>query len=576
MKFLYTFILISILIIQATAQEQLDVEKTHYISDEGKIYWPGDQPLYLFASMSPNSENGVRLTNPKQKGFADPLYLDTEGPNFIRSKWAFANDKYAYPKQEVLYEVNKDSQPPVTTAVVSGAQAFKNQGQVYYDSGVTVMIKSTDRYSGVKTIFLSTDGGPYSPFEGQVMPTENKQYAYKFYAVDNVGNREAPQELIFTIDNQAPSTSLSIEGDQTLNILSPRTRIILNAADNSSGVQNTYYAIDGGTPRLYNEFAPLTNISEGDHAISYYSVDMTANEEMPKEYSFYLDQTAPEVEAKVVGDQYQSRGRIFISSRSKLQLVGTDNKAGVKLLSYQIDNGPEVGYKEPFEMPKNKGTHQVAYYGIDKVNNDFKATYQQAKKGEEELNVDLSPPVLNYTFEGPRYEHRDTVFITEKTSIVLSAEDEGSGINAMGYKLDNGAGQAYHKPINVQQEGYHQIDFFGTDQVNNRNTQIFGFVTDNTGPEIEFIISSDPIGSMTLDAGNKQMKVYAKGLKIYLGATDKRVDTQAIYFSINGEEEKKYVQPITVANTGETTLTLRAIDLLGNETVESGHRFFIK
>ena len=65
----------------------------------------------------------------------------------------------------------------------------------------------------------------------------------------------------------------------------------LTATDNLSGVQNTYYILDGGTQQTY---AASFNVSgDAAHSLSYWSVDAAGNVENAKTLAIDIDATPP-------------------------------------------------------------------------------------------------------------------------------------------------------------------------------------------------------------------------------------------------------------------------------------------
>jgi len=62
--------------------------------------------------------------------------------------------------------------------------------------------------------------------------------------------------------------------------------VTLSGTDNLSGVQTTYYQLDGGANTAYS--APLNVTGLGNHTVSYYSVDYAGNTETKKSVSFSI------------------------------------------------------------------------------------------------------------------------------------------------------------------------------------------------------------------------------------------------------------------------------------------------
>jgi len=69
--------------------------------------------------------------------------------------------------------------------------------------------------------------------------------------------------------------------------------VTLNATDNESGVNATYYQIDDGVWQTYTGPFPLFN--DGKHQIVYHSIDNAGNIEPEQSVEINIDQTAPMV-----------------------------------------------------------------------------------------------------------------------------------------------------------------------------------------------------------------------------------------------------------------------------------------
>ncbi len=558
-----------------SAQSQKSHSKQHYTSENGKLYWPGSEPVYLHLSISPSGEDKTRIKSRTTPDHADPMYLDTEGLNYIRSKWAVDKDgKYLRPQQEVLFEINKDSRSPSTEMFLTGAVRYRGD-KVYYGPGLQLTLESADALSGVQEILISKNGGAYAPYVAQAVNQE-QDYTFKYYAFDKVGNVENEKTRNFQVDLTSPMTRHLVQGEKLGDILAPTATIKLTSTDQLSGVKTVKYNFDEVTELTYGtNVISLKSIKEGNHVFYYYAQDQVDNKEDRKEYAFYLDRTAPDVTASVVGDQYQNRGRVFVSKRSRVKLTSSDNKSGVSKVWYTIDGGEEIEYEEPFDLPGD-GNTVIGFYGVDKVGNTFKSVFDESKNGRQALEIDMEAPEISHSFGTNKYMSRDTTFIRGDTDVILKGVDDDSGMKQIGYKINNGGGLVYDEAFTTTSEGIYTIDYFGTDNVNNRNSKSFFYIVDNEGPETEYIFSMDPIGKIELDELGAPLGVYSAGVKIYLAATDKQIDTKSIFYSLNGKTERSYGMPIAATQKGINTLKVRATDMLGNETVSEEFEFFIK
>src|SRR5207237_2150573 len=112
---------------------------------------------------------------------------------------------------------------------------------------------------------------------------------YSFYtrAYDKAGNAEtAPvspdYQVTVLYDTTAPTTAIAFSPaapDGSNGWYSSTPSFTLSASDGGSdpsGVDKTYYAIDGGPTQLYSS---AVSLADGQHTVSYWSTDKATNEE---------------------------------------------------------------------------------------------------------------------------------------------------------------------------------------------------------------------------------------------------------------------------------------------------------
>lgn len=93
-----------------------------------------------------------------------------------------------------------DTTPPVTTATLSGTMGNNN----WYTSNVQITLSATDDYSGVDAIYYRLDGQSQQTYTAPITVSTDGVHSIEYWAVDNVGNIEAPKEESFRIDKTAP------------------------------------------------------------------------------------------------------------------------------------------------------------------------------------------------------------------------------------------------------------------------------------------------------------------------------------------------------------------------------------
>ncbi len=561
--------------VSVNAQEPLAHKKKFYQSEDGKLYVNKDMPLYFRISSSPDEEAESHLLNPSadSKKYANPMYLDTEGYNTFRSpsKVDTVTKKVIYPVEDVIYEIYADSKPPATTFSFNGKKFYKNEGIHYFGEKIKLDFNANDATSGLENTYFSINGQAYKKLEDSIMLDQEKLYEIKYYSVDNVGNAEIPKEIKIKIDITNPETKLSVTTDNYNDILSPRSKIILEATDENSKVKQTFFSIDEGTEYNYHQPINISGLSEGEHTLSYYSVDHVNNKESKKTYQLYLDKTPPMIVDELIGNTFVANGREYSSGRSRVKLTAMDNKAGVKEIRYSINDGEFQEYTKPFYLNQS-GKLKIQTFVTDHVNNQKISTIMTDKS--KIAYVDLSGPSLGHHFEGPHFVSKDTAFVTNKTKIRLSANDDGAGFKRMEYSLDNEPVKEYTEPFTVNKEGVHTINYTGYDNVDNSSTNTFICVEDNTGPEIFFRFSMLAEKSKNVD--NKRYDVYPSHVVLFLSSTDALVGFDKIVYSINGSTPRQYNTLIKDFKPGtQYSIDVTSTDKLGNES-EKQIDFFIE
>ena len=357
-KILLVFVFI-LMTLTGFSQEQPKEKKDAYEVD-GKVYWNKELPISITLS-SPDNTN-IELKK--------PFFLDTEGVNFIRTKWEMdSTGTYIYPLQEQEWRVYADSKSPVTKPKFIAEESYEFKGKKYYSDDLKVELISTDEMSGVAKIYYSINGSDYVIYENYIIFEVGIDVDLKFYAVDNVGNVEDISELSYDYDHNNLNFGIDNEPPKTFVInknflFSPKDVIILESEDiNGVGVHSTYYAIDSNEYDQYNSPIKLIDVEDGIHELRYFSQDWINNKEEVDSLMFYLDAIAPEIKIseEIVKDGLTNLRQITISV--------TDNKSGVDKVMVQLRKGENFEmYTKPFLIDI---THQeIKIKAVDGVGNE--------------------------------------------------------------------------------------------------------------------------------------------------------------------------------------------------------------
>lgn len=537
------------------AQKQPDFKWKIYVGDhdgDKRVYVHDSLPVYFFMSADNDPKNAVRLES--KSNYANPMEFDGNGRHYLRHK----DKDYEH---EILFEVWADGYTPKTTLNHKDIVTYTNGGKTYTQKGTSIGLSSTDAMSGVQASYHSLDKSEFAVASSKITLSEEREYFYQYFSVDNVGNAEKTNSITYIADGTAPTTKHELKGDQHQNILSASSKIELTAEDASSGLQKIRYSIDDGSEKTYSSAISMYNVTEGEHTLTYYAIDNVDNKETAKKFTFFVDKTPPVVTDEVIGDKFVANGKEYVSERSKYKLVATDNKAGIKEIQYSINGQSYATYNTPIAFDPKMSNIYIKANATDNVNNKSKSV----NPSKHIRYIDTKAPILSHSFDGPTFTTRDTTFISDKTKIKLKAVDYASGVQKIEYKINASTNTVYNDPFNIEKEGVQNIAYNGLDNVNNQSNNSFFVVVDKTAPEIFTRFSIDPIGNITL--GGKSTAVYSNHTGIFLSATDKVSGLDKIYYKINGGTEVLYTEMISGLKKGQTyVVDIRSLDKLGNES----------
>lgn len=558
------------------AQKLPKHEKKIYVSPDHKIFYNKSLPVYFYVSSSPDPSAPHYLINSETTPkYANPMYFDTEGRNTLRSPSAVdtVTKKSVMPKIDVQYQIYVDSKPPTTHIVYDKSKINLMKGVHYITDSASVTFTARDELAGVENTYISIDSGAFEPFNHKLILDKEKPYILKYYSVDNTGNVENMKEIKFSVDKTPPVSKLVVNGQIYEDVVPGNTLLEISAQDNISGVKRIYISLDDSIFKPYTGKINTTFLREGEHKLFYYSVDEVNNKEKVNVYAFYIDKTPPQVIQDIMGKTFTVNGKEFAAGTSKLKITAFDNKAGVKEIYYSINKTPYVKYEKPILLSGYKGDLLVTSYAVDNVGNGSQSDIANSRKNTISY-VDLSAPWVGHSFKGPNSTNRDTMFIGNKTKIVLEAKDTESGINRVEYQIDSSELMKYDSPFSLEKEGRHHISIFGYDNTENLTRQGFVVVVDTIGPSVFETFSSLEMG--TIETNGEKYKQYPDNVVVFLSATDAMSGFESLLYELNNNPLLPYTRDIRTFIHGKLNrIKVKAYDKLGNKT-EKIIEFYVK
>ncbi|RLF39508.1 MAG: hypothetical protein DRN12_06905 [Thermoplasmata archaeon] len=251
--------------------------------EHGKNDW-FISPVYI--SLSASDWSGVkkskfRIDNGNWETYRIPKTISTPGIHTIDY---YSVDIWGSEEDIKTEEFKIDTTPPTLKVNIKGE---KQQG--WYINPVEIDFDASDDYSGLDRIMylLTPENDEWMEYKEPLSISKDGRYTLRVYAEDKAGLTEGKNlSYTFGIDLSPPYTTYTLTGDP-----SPGGYIIvdLKAIDNGSGVYSTRYSIDNSMLEEYN--APFKVTGDGEHTITFYSIDILGHIEPKKTVSFTIGET---------------------------------------------------------------------------------------------------------------------------------------------------------------------------------------------------------------------------------------------------------------------------------------------
>lgn len=325
----------------------------------------------------------------------------------------------------------------------------------WHKGDVTVTWSCTDALSGVAS----------APADDTVTG-EGGNLSSTASCTDKAGNTATKTVTGITIDRHAPTTTIAVDGTKVNGWYADDVLVELGGSDNLSGVDVTYYTVDGGARQTYS--VPFT-VGEGRHSVLAWSVDGAGNvEETGAPLTLDVDKTAP---TTTVVNPISPASGWFVTNGIPVAFDAGDTGSGVAATWYSIDGAAALEYGQPFTAELSTGVHTITFWSVDLAGNveDHTTTNTIA------VQVDTDAPTINGTASPAA---NGFGWNNTPVAVTFSCDDVGSGLQtgvagcAGDTTLENdGAGQFVHGDA---------VDVAG----NKSGTDVTGINIDRTRPTL--------------------------------------------------------------------------------------------
>ncbi len=552
MKRLIIFTIIISLNFSLKAQPQK--YKIYIDSVTGKIYYNKKLPVYFWVSTSPGQKGQNVLLKSEVRKYANPYYWDTEGINTFRVK----NPKNKKGLKEAVFDIYADDIPPQVSLKIKGDMIFYGK-KIVVGPQTKLIIRGKDYISGFDKAYVSINGQEFVPYSAPLHLNKPGYNVIKYFGVDHVGNQSDTLMKRLYLDMTPPQVRIKPIHSYSDSIFGPNTLVKLIGNDTVAGVKQLYYAIDSNLYLPYYWPLPISKyVRNGHHLLYYYAVDRVGNQSPVYAQEFYIDKQPPDITFRILGDYYKTQNIYYISSNTRIALIGKDNTKIGKMF-YTV-RGRQFTYDGVIDLSQYSGYTRVYYQAVDIAGN--KSVVKMLN-----LIIDNRAPYVHAVVGKPRFFDRDTLFITSHTPIFLLASDNLAGLKKIEYAINNYDFHKYSKPFYIKHDGFYQINYHAIDRVGNisdvRSLKVY---VDNKPPRIDVIFSVEPYDIKII--GHDTLNVYPNNLRVYLAANDQKTGEQALYYSINGSRYIIYSHPLFFSGYKYKLITLKvkSHDRLGNKT----------
>jgi hypothetical protein len=251
----------------------------------------------------------------------------------------------------------------------------------------------------------------------------------------------------------------------------------------------------------------------------------------------------------------------YVPLEATFALTAEDSESSVKEIRYSINGEGIDVYSDPITLSE-EGRQLIVYWSIDNSGNvSSEQTYS--------VIVDGTPPDGFVSVHGPAITDEDGLYIAGQSRIVVWAEDELSGVDAVYVSLDDGSFTPYTEPVTIDEEGYHEASAYAIDNVGNA-TDVFtvsGYV-DSTAPTVS-ITARDRLVSVDGENYTNRDNVYT------VSASDEISGIGEILVSLDGSDYAVYSAPFRVQIPGRHSISAKGVDRLGNESVPVELLFYV-
>lgn len=325
---------------------------------------------------------------------------DVLGEGANRGASGTATDRAGNTGSDAVSGIDVDTTPPVLVGSFAPG---------WHTGDVTVAWVCTDTLSG-----------PAGQPAATVVAGEGPNLSATTSCTDVAGNTTTETVSGIAVDRSRPTTTATVSDASGSGWHRGAATVTLTAADNGSGVAETFYVLDQGSQKAYD--GPIEVTGDGLHEVTFWSRDRAGNvEQAGAPVTLQVDGAAPRT---TVTNPIVPDSGWFVTSGIPFAFTATDAHSGVGTTSYTVDGGEVLTYGEPFSRDLSDGTHSVTYWSTDLAGNaEVKRTFT--------VKVDTLPPTITgrtVDADGALRPANAFGWFNSAVDVRFTCEDLGSGV----------------------------------------------------------------------------------------------------------------------------------------------------
>jgi hypothetical protein len=302
---------------------------------------------------------------------------------------------------------------------------------------------------------------------------------------------------------------------------------------------------------------PIMLVKEMDYKLQFYAIDNVGNQSRTRTRFYSLDFTPPETTHEILGDHAKVGDEDVLSSRSRIALKSRDMKAGVKEVRYRFQGKQGIYERKPIGMAGiPDGNQRLIYAGEDRVGNkEENVTFN--------FYLDDVPPVVSHSLIGDQYVSSGTTFVSGRTLVGMSADDNKAGVRRIRYAIGSGGNVTYLDPFSLpNRNGKATFVYRASDNVVNVSGKGEQTVTvDITAPVVKPKFQGEHYFS-------RKTHYIRRSTFLSLEATDNLSGVKSVGYDLNGAAEAFDRAPFQLYDEGAHHLVFRATDNVNNVSEE--------